>query len=164
MQSSFKSQKGFTFLEVMITTVTMAILFGVVTFNLLRAQNLSSKQSNLDKLVSDIRAQQTKAMTGSTEGRTTADNYGIYFMSDRYVLFHGSSYSSSDTTNYNVSLPSDVQIQSTTLPDNTLLFSTLSGEMIGYSQSANSIILKLVNAGDQSVITLNRYGVITGIN
>lgn len=148
----------------MITTVTMAILFGVVTFNLLRAQNLSSKQSNLDKLVSDIRAQQTKAMTGSTEGRTTADNYGIYFMSDRYVLFHGSSYSSSDTTNYNVSLPSDVQIQSTTLPDNTLLFSTLSGEMIGYSQSANSIILKLVNAGDQSVITLNRYGVITGIN
>lgn len=164
MRSSFKSQKGFTFLEVMITTVTMAILFGVVTFNLLRTQNLSSKQSNLDKLVSDIRAQQTKAMTGSTEGRTTADNYGIYFMSDRYVLFHGSSYSSSDTTNYNVSLPSDVQIQSTTLPDNTLLFSTLSGEMIGYSQSANSIILKLVNAGDQSVITLNRYGVITGIN
>jgi hypothetical protein len=103
-------------------------------------------------------------MNGSTEGRATADNYGVYFMSDRYILFHGASYSESESTNFTVNLPSDIQIQSTTLPSNTLLFSALSGEMLGYSESANSITLRLINTNQQSVITLNRYGVVTSIN
>lgn len=164
IKPGLNSQKGFTLLEVMITTTIMAILFGVITFNLIRTQNASSGQSNLDKLVSDIKAQQTKAMTGSTEGRATTDNYGIYFMVDKYILFHGSSYVLSETSNYTVDLPSDVQIESTTLPNNTLVFSVLSGEIIGFSQSANSIVFKMVNANEQVMLTLNRYGVITGIN
>ena len=159
-----KSGAGFTLLEIMISTMIMALLFGVVSFNLLRAQNSSSQQSNLDKLVSDIRAQQSKAMTGATEGRTSSANYGVYFMSDKYILFHGNVYNPSDVTNFTVNLPEDVKIQSTTLPSNTLLFSILSGEIVGYSVLANSIIFTSINTNKQTVITLNRYGVVTGVN
>ena len=161
---NLNSQKGFSFLEVMITTSIMAILFSVITFNLLRAQGSSSEQSNLDILVSDIRAQQAKAMTGSTEGRASSSNYGVYFLSDRYVLFNGNSYNAVDPTNYTIELPEDIEIVSTTLPSNTLLFSVLSGEIVGYSDSSNSIIFRSVSANEQTVITLNQYGVITGMN
>lgn len=159
-----KDQKGFSLLEVMITVTIMALMFGIVTFNLLRTQNNTSAQSNLDKLVSDIRAQQGKAMTGATEGRTTTDSYGIYFLSNQYVLFHGSSYNPNDTSNYTVNLPEDVEIQSTTLPGNTLIFSVLSGEIMGFFQSSNTITLRSVNTNQQTTVTLNRYGVIMGVN
>ncbi len=158
------SQKGFSFLEVMITTSIMAILFSIITFNLLRAQGSSSEQSNLDNLVSDIRAQQTKAMTGSTEGRSTSSNYGVYFLSDRYILFNGNSYNEAEPTNYTIELPDDIEIVSTTLPSNTLLFSVLSGEIVGYTDTSNSVIFRSLSTNEQTVITLNRYGVITGMN
>lgn len=161
---NLNSQKGFSFLEIMITTSITAILFGIITFNLLRAQGFTSEQSNLDNLVSDIRAQQTKAMTGSTEGRTTSSNYGVYFLSDRYVLFNGNSYNASEPTNYTIELPDDIEIVSTTLPSNTLLFSILSGEIVGFTDSSNSIIFRSLGTNEQTVIILNRYGVITGMN
>lgn len=158
------SQKGFSFLEVMITTSIMALLFGIITFNLLRTQGSTSERANLDNLVSDIRAQQLKAMTGSTEGRSATSNYGVYFLSNKYTLFNGNSYNESDPTNFTVDLPEDIQITSTTLPSNTLLFSVLSGEIVGYTDTSNSIIFKSLSTNEQTVITLNRYGVITGMN
>lgn len=164
LKRKFFSHEGFSLLEVMITTSVMAVLFGIITFNLLRTQGSTSERSNLDNLVSDIRSQQLKAMTGSTEGRAAASNYGVYFLSDRYTLFNGNSYNAADPTNYTIQLPEDIEITSTTLPSNTLLFSVLSGEVVGYSDSSNSIIFKSLSTNDQTVITLNRYGVITGMN
>ncbi|MBI2621279.1 MAG: type II secretion system protein [Candidatus Levybacteria bacterium] len=154
-------QKGFSLLEIIITTTVMSIMFGLIVFSLLRTQSRTSAQSNLDKLNSDIVAQQIKAMTGATEGRTTTDDYGIYFLSDQYVLFHGSTYNPSEPTNFTVNLPQDLEIQSTTLPGNTLIFSKLSGEIVGFSESANTITIRLINTNEQRTVTLNRYGVIT---
>lgn len=160
----FKSQRGFSFIEILLASSIMMVLFGVITFNLLRAQGSASKTSNTDKLISDIRAQQIKAMTGATEGRTSADNYGIYFMSNKYILFHGASYNSGDPTNFTVDLPSDLEIKSTTLPSNTLLFSVLSGEMVGYSSTSNTVTVRSIAINKEIIITINRYGVITGVN
>ena len=151
-------------IEMLIVISITTTLFGIVAFNLLRAQGSSSEQSNLNNLVSDIREQQTKAMTGSTEGRINSSNYGVYFLSDRYVLFNGNSYNATEPTNYTIELPEDIEIVSTTLPGNTLLFSVLSGEIVGYTDTSNSVIFKSLSINEQTVITLNRYGVITGMN
>lgn len=161
---NINSQKGFSMIEVLIVTFITTTLFGIVAFNLLHAQGSSSEQSNLDNLASDIRAQQTKAMTGSTEGRASSSNYGVYFLSDRYILFNGNAYSASEPTNYVIELPEDIEIVSTTLPSNTLLFSVLSGEIVGFTDTSNSIIFRSFSTSEQTVITLNRYGVITGMN
>lgn len=151
-------------IEVLIVIFVTTTLFGIVAFNLIRAQGSSSEQSNLNNLVSDIRAQQTKAMTGSAEGRANSSNYGIYFLSDRYTLFNGNSYNAADPTNYTIELPDDIEIVSTTLPSNTLLFSILSGEIVGYTDTSSSIIFRSISTNEQTVITLNRLGVITGMN
>ena len=157
-------QKGISMLELLITIALIGILFGTVTFNLIRVQSNTSAQINLDKLISDIKTQQGKAMTGATEGRITSDNYGIYFQPNQYVLFHGAVYSPNEPSNFTVDLPDDLEIQSTTLPDNTLIFSQLSGEMIGFSETENTITIRSVNTGEQTSVTLNRYGVIEQIN
>lgn len=151
-------------IEMLIVIFITTTLFGIVAFNLLRAQGSSSEQSNLDNLASDIRAQQAKAMTGSTEGRANSSNYGVYFLSDRYILFNGNAYNAAEPTNYTIELPDDIEIVSTTLPSNTLLFSVLSGEIVGYADISNSVIFRSLSTNEQTVITLNRYGVITGVN
>jgi|SRR3989344_1993447 len=159
-----KIQKGFTIAEILISVAVVSILFGIVTINLLRTQSSTSSQTNIEKLVSDIKTQQTKAMTGATEGGSTSGNYGIYFLADQYVLFRGSSYNPSDSSNFAVNLPEDIEIQSTTLPGNTLIFSQLNGEMIGFSESANTITIRSLTSNEQKTVTLNRYGIITTIN
>ncbi len=159
-----KNSAGFTLIELLVVTSISAILFGLVTFNLIRLQNNSSQQSSLDTLISDLKSQQIKAMNGITEGRSTNDNYGIYFMADRYVLFHGSGYSASDSANFEVVLPTDIEIQSTTLPNNTVIFTKLSGEVMGFVAGNNTINVRETNINKQSTITINRYGVITSVN
>lgn len=161
---SKKNGAGFTLIELLVVTSISAILFGLVTFNLVRLQNNTSQQSSLDTLISDLKSQQIKAMNGITEGRSTNDNYGIYFLADRYVLFHGTSYSSTDSTNFEVALPAGIEIQSTTLPNNTVIFTKLSGEVMGFISGNNTINVRETNINKQSTISINRYGVITSVN
>ncbi len=157
-----KSQKGFTLIELMLVSALGAILVGLVVFNLLRFQNSSSAQVNTDTLVSDLKSQQIKAMLGNTEGRNANDSYGIYFLSDRYVLFHGNTYVSTDSSNFAVKLPSNLVVQSTTFPSNTIVFTKLSGEIPGFVNGSNTVTLRAVNINKTMVLTLNRYGVVIG--
>jgi prepilin-type N-terminal cleavage/methylation domain-containing protein len=159
-----RQQNGFTLIELMIVLGISATLFGLIIFDLVRFQNTNSQQSSSDSLVSDIRTQQFKAMFASTEGRADTDDYGIYFYSDRYVLFHGSSFNPSDPSNFTVELPEDLEIQSTSFPDNTIIFEKISGEILGYIPGANSLVLRAIRVNRDFTITLNRYGVITRIN
>jgi prepilin-type N-terminal cleavage/methylation domain-containing protein len=157
---SFRYQKGFTLIEMMLVLVIASMLFGVIAFNLFKAQDRSTVGTGVDTLVSDIQLQQSKAMLGATEGRASASDYGIYFEPDQYVMFHGSSYNPSESSNFEVDLPDNLEIESTTLPSNTLVFDSLSGEVANFSGSDKTITLKVSDSSDQKTITINRYGVI----
>lgn len=164
LRTRLSDQKGFTLPELMIVFGITSMLFGIVTFNFIRFQGSTSKQSNINVLISDMKSQQLKAMLGNTEGRSANDSYGIYFLSDKYILFHGTSYDSLDNANFPVDLPPDINIQSTTFPDNTIVFTKISGEIFGFSEGANTITIRALNINEDSVVSLNRYGVITGTN
>ena len=158
------SQGGFSLIELMVVMTIGAVLFSMVAFNLLGLQANTSQQSSINSLISDIKSQQFMAMNGVTEGRNESDNYGIYFMQDEYVLFHGDSYNSMESTNFSIELPSDVEIQSTTFPNNSVIFTQISGELSGFTPGNNTIIVREKNINKQVVITLNKYGVITSVN
>lgn len=158
------SIKGFSLIELLVVMGLSSVLFGFIIFNLVRFQGSSSQQSNTDLLVSDIKNQQFKAMIGGTEGRTDSDNYGIYFYSDRYVLYHGVNFDPNDPDNFTVNLPDDLELQSISFPNNTILFMKLSGDVSDYVQGSDSFTVRALNINRDFIITLNRYGVITGIN
>ena len=161
---TLKSQKGLSLIELMVVMGASSILFGLILFNLFRTQNTSSQQSNVDTLVSDIKLQQFKAMYGATQGGSDSSDYGIYFYSDSYVIFKGSTFDPDDILNFTVELPDDLEIQNTTFAGNTIVFEKLSGDLTTYSPGMDSLTVKALTINKDIVLTLNRYGVITGIN
>lgn len=140
-----------------------AILFGLTMFSLFRFQGQSSQQSSTDTLVSDIKSQQLKAMVGGTDGRDDSDSYGVYFLTDSYVLFHGASYDPGNPDNFQVNLPSDLEIQNSTLPSNSVVFERRSGEITGFIPGQDSFTIRALNINRDFVVIFNRYGVITEI-
>jgi len=156
-------KKGYTYLEVLIVIAIAGLLFGFIAFNLFKTQHETAVTSIVNTLLSDLKNQQTKAMIGVNGGRPTGDSYGIFFQSNSYVLFYGNAYNSQDSTNFNVPLDQNLTI-STTLASNTLVFSQLSGEVFNFSPFQNTITIKNTAGLEQKIITVNRYGVVTGIN
>ena len=115
-------------------------------------------------LVADMKQQQLKAMSGDTEGRATADKYGVHFTSNSYVLFHGSSYSAGDAANYSINLDQNLTFIKINVPSSNIIFSQVSGDVSGFNASQNSVTIKNTGTNQQKVIQFNRYGVITSVN
>lgn len=158
-----KLQKGFTLIETLIVLGITAVLFTVITFNLAKAQRSSVLNSTVTTLISDIKSQQLKAMTGGTEGRSESDNYGLYFQQNSYTLFHGASFISGSNTNFVINTDSTISI-SATFSNNSLIFSRMSGEVSNFISGQNTIKLTNSSDGSSKIITINRYGVVTGVN
>ena len=150
-----RKQRGFTLVEIIVVGLMMAILLGLVTISLVRSQQNVSLTSTQEVLVADLRQQQLKSMIGDTEGRASSDTYGIHFDANKYVLFHGTTYSSSDTSNSVINLDSNMQFNS---PNYNVIFSKLSG-----STSAKIIDLHDNTSSKIKRIHLNVYGTVTQV-
>lgn len=155
---------GFTLMELTVVMSLLSLLFGFVWVNLLGSRDSASQNTSVDLLVSDLRAQQLKAMLGDTEGRIEHDAYGIHFALTSYTLFHGVSYITADPTNFTVNLGDNEQFQSVAFPGSTIVFASVSGEVDGFSQGANSIVLTNTMANTQKIIQLNKTGTVYAIN
>jgi prepilin-type N-terminal cleavage/methylation domain-containing protein len=149
-------QQGFTIIELAITMGIFAIITSLVTINLLNAQHIASIDSTATTLITDLKQQQVKAMTGDTEGRGIQDSYGVHFETNKYVLFHGTTYTIGESSNFEVALEGSLIFTGT----GDIIFSQGNGERTGLG----SITLKDTLTGKQKGITTNIYGVITDVN
>ena len=148
-------QKGFTIVELLLTMGIFAILTSLATINLVSAQHTASIDTTTTTLVADLKQQQTKAMTGDTEGRSAPSPYGVHFDTTKYVLFHGT-YNAADTSNFTINLEGSLRFTTT----GDILFSQVSGERTGL----NPIVLQDSMTTRHKSITTNTYGVITTVN
>lgn len=156
------NQSGFTLVELVIVMGILLMLFGFMSFNLVRVQRTTSVNSTADTLVSDMASQQTKAMLGA--GSLSGYSYGIYFQSDKYTLFQGTIYSPSDPNNFTVSLDSGITFTNVTFPSSSVVFSSGTGEVNGFSNGQNTVTIQDSQGAKTKTITVNRYGVVTGQN
>ncbi len=167
MHKHFKNNKGFSVIEVLLVLAIVSVLIGYSMINGISAQRRNTFSGTIDTLISDMKQQQLKAMVGDSEGRSTADSYGIYFNQNQstYVLFHGTTYipNPSDNSNFIVNLDENVQIVAVPAAS-SLIFSQASGEVSGFVQGSNTITLRDTTNGQQNTVTFNKYGVITQIN
>lgn len=150
-----RKSRGFTLVELVVVTSIIIILLGLITISLVRSQQTASLISVTEILLADLKQQQLKAMIGDTEGRATSDSYGIHFDANQYVLFHGTTYSSSDTSNSVINLESNMQFNN---PNYNIIFSKLSG-----TTSAITIELQDKTNSNLKKIHLNTLGVVNQV-
>lgn len=155
----YQKRRGFTLIEVIVILGIVATLVAMGVIGSLSFRSASTLRTTAITLQSDLANQQIKAMTGDTEGRSSADTYGIFFAPSSYTLFHGSVYNPSDSTNFTVQLGEELAL-ATTYPNSQLIFTKASGEPVT-SPNPATIIIRDTNNTLQYTLTLNRFGVIT---
>lgn len=156
-----RSANGFTLIEVIVVLGVLVTLMAFATVNVLQLQRHTHIQTTVTTLVADIYEQRQRSMTGDTQGRSSADMYGVYFQTGDYVLFHGSSYSAVDPDNVTIPIESPIQMSGTTFPGATLIFAAGSGEIVGFSPTGNTISLTNTTNSESIVLSFNAYGTIT---
>ena len=151
-------QKGFTLIEILTVFAVTAILISLSVISLSQVRESASTDSALEVLLSDIRLQQIKSMTGDTFGQTTTFPFGIYFTSTNYTLFRGNSYLASDPTNFTIPLSGNLRFSEITFPSSQIVFEKGSGEVVNFNASTATLTLTNTVSNEATVITLNKYG------
>ncbi|HKB88061.1 MAG TPA: type II secretion system protein [Patescibacteria group bacterium] len=131
---NYKTLKGFTVIELMVSIGILAILFALTTINLGRLPSTTSQSAAIDTLISDIRGQQTQAMAGRTA-------YGIHFDANSYTL---------TPSNFVINLDPGLSFDNS---GQNLTFAAGSGET---TPMTFSVINSQVNK--TTVININKYG------
>ncbi len=154
-----RNKLGFTYIEVVVVfgiLATMFLLFGGLSF---RSQYQTLTAQGVESLISDLRGQQIKAMTGDSGGILQTDDYGLFLSGASYILFRGSSYAAGNTTNTTINFPDGVSA-TTTFSGNQVIFSKDSGEIAGYDSLNNLITISYSNGGVQRQIRLNKFATV----
>ncbi len=151
---------GFTLIELMVSMGIFLILFALASLSITRLPSTTAQSTNIDILISDIKSQQTKAMSGNTSGGSAASDYGIYFDTsvtpNKYWLFRGSTYSSG-LNKFAVELDPNLSI-TTTFPGSQIIFTAQSGDVVSYSSTTDSITITNNFINSPTIIRLNKYG------
>lgn len=138
--------------ELIVVMGVVAILLGIGAQSLVGSQHRVSVTSSVSQIIADIKLQQSKAMWGDTEGRASADNYGVFLNSNQYILFHGSVGNSDDVL---VDLDNNITVG----PDGRFfIFAKGSGEIMGYDSGADTITIS--SPTDSKTLEFNQYGVV----
>ena len=155
-------KKGFTPIEIVIAMFVFATLTGIVTINLLHAQSKTALDSETGALLSEIKNQQTLAMSGNIQTGSSPTEYGIRFSGNTYTLFAGSNYTADNISNFTVTMKNGVTFSSITFPSSVIIFQRATGEIVNYDPALNQITLTN-EGGETKTITLNRLGVFTSV-
>lgn len=153
-------KSGFTLIELIMVMGLFGLLTTFASINLLRPQAHASLETTVTRLVTDLRQQQLNAMVGSTDGTVQAQAFGIFFSTNSYTLFHGTTYNASDASNFTTTLDGNLTI-STTLPATQVVYARQSGEVLGFVDGSNTVTVKNTTNNEQNVITVNRLGVVS---
>lgn len=158
LKKRFK-QSGFTLIEVVVVMGIFVILASFATINLLRPQRSADLNSTVTSIIADIKQQQARSMLGEDAGGSSAVVHGVYFESNRYILFAGPVYSAADASNFVVNLSSGLTL-ATAFPGSQVTFNLQSGEITGFIGGSNTVTLT-ATGGQVKNLALNKYGVVS---
>lgn len=159
-----RGSRGISLIELVIVMSFFAILTSIITVNVFTTRGKSNVSDATNLLVTDLRSQQIKAMVSEVPTGSTPDSHGVYFDRTRYVLFRGSTYTSSNLSNFAVSLSENIEISSITFSGSQVVFTKGNGEITNFTDGADTIRLRNTVSRQEKTIRLNRYGVVISIN
>lgn len=156
-------KKGFTLIETIVVIGIFLALVALTVPNILNFRSASSLNTTTTSFVTELKNQQVKAMTGDTEGSGTPQDYGIYIDDNSYTVFRGNTFDQNEPSNFSITIDSNYEL-STTFPSGLIIFGEKNGEIVGFTEGQNTITIREKRTGQQKIITLNKYGVISSIN
>lgn len=154
-------KKGLTVVELLISIGVLAILLllGTVIYsNFAQKDQVLTVGREIENIINEAKA---KTMAGFTLGGSEALNFGVYFETDRYVLFPGTSFNPGHIDNQEFTLPTTVSFTNINLPSNSLVFEKVTGEVINYDPVQSSIVLESQRTLEEKIISFNQLGVVT---
>lgn len=155
---------GYSLPELLLVLTILGILFSLTTINLLGVYHKNTLNTSTSTLTADMKQQQLKAMVGDTGGQPSLSSQGIYFESNRYTLYQGDSYVSSDpSSRFVINLSSDLQFSTILVPNSEIIFSKGSGEITNYNPSLDNVTLQNIRTGETKTIRINQFGTIIAI-
>lgn len=143
-----KLQVGFTLVELIVSMGILAVIFAISTIVLSSVIPNTSQSNAVDFLISDVRTEQTQAMTNDS-------SYGIHFETTSYTIFKGTTYSASDPENYVVNLDPTLAIANVSFSGSQIVFSPGSGNV---TSGNGSLDLQNTQTGKITNIKINQYG------
>lgn len=158
------ARAGFTLVELLVVVGILATITTVTVPRLFTLQTSNALDASLTALVSDIKQQQIKAMVGDTQGKVALEPFGVYFETNRYTLFQGTTYTNGDPYNFVVNLEESLEFTNILLPQQQIIFSKGSGEVAGFTTGSDEFTLRHTSSGDQKTVRFNKYGVIVEAN
>ncbi|HJY98252.1 MAG TPA: type II secretion system protein [Patescibacteria group bacterium] len=143
-------QKGFTLIELIVSLAILGVIFAISSIVLSTIIPKTSQSNAYDLLISDIKSQQTLAMS-------TDSNYGIYFEGGSYTLFKGDDFNLG-TEKFTVTLDATVTFTDINFPGNTIVFLAGSGDVSGYVSGSDNLNITNAQIGQVKVVRINEYG------
>jgi prepilin-type N-terminal cleavage/methylation domain-containing protein len=158
------SQSAFTLVEILVVMAVILILTNFTYIDFFKSRSQVSLDTTITLLITDIRNQQLKIMSGNIQSGSINTPYGIYFDQNKYTLYNSANYSVNDPTNFVVNLDNSDQFVTINLPNNRIIFASSSGEITNFNPGQNTLTVKNQFSNKQEIISINRYGVVISAN
>jgi len=158
-----KTQTGFTVIELILVIAILALVFALISFNWVSTLPKQNLNSTVEILVADLKQQQLEAMVGVDTGGGGLMDHGIFFNTNEYITYEGSSYNVANSSNVQLSLPQGITVTTSDITGDDLVFSHTSGEPTTIGANPQIILTNQAN-NMQKTIQLNQLGVVVSIN
>lgn len=156
--------KGFTLPELIVTVGILMVLIAIAALSISRADLRADLNGKTLVLLADIKNQQLKAMSGETGATSTSADHGIYFGTNSYTTFRGSTYDPSNPTNFIVQFENNLSFQNVQFQNSQIVFSKVSGEIKNYNPAGDTFSIVNNPTNEIKSIEFNKYGVLINEN
>ena len=155
----YTSQKektaGFTLFELVLVIAVIGVMASIVVISFSGFRTGQTIPTAVDEITSLLQKAESDTLSG-----LGGNQYGVHLQSDRAVLFSGTTYSSTSTSNIAIINDSNIAIASTTLQGggSEVLFNKLTGETADYG---TFIVKNTSTAVGQKTITISKTGLVS---
>jgi len=158
--ASKQKTQAFTFIELLVVLAIIAILSTITYFIVSRVQYSADNLTSIDRILTTIQSQRIHAMLGDSISGVKASPQAIYFKqgTNTYITFscqdtYNCEYIDGSETNIEYQTEPTLVFSDITLPNNSIVFTPLSGEVSGFDPDHNKI--EITNTQDKLHIDIN---------
>lgn len=149
--------KGISLIEILIAVSIIAIISAIVVPNLSKFHNQQALQNTTEDVVSLLNEARNNTISSKN-----SNTYGVHLVTDRAILFTGTTFNSNDSSNVPVIFDTTAIIPATggislNGGGSDIVFERITGD----TSNSGTIIIELISDNtQQKIININKIGVV----